>query len=175
MKKRRKLKLASCYKFEKGDHGWCATCVPNAAKGTPGYCGEGATNTHLEAPTVQPNSTNWGFCTRECTNSGLDWSNTLMETKLSIVPSHTCHKLVKDALGSASREICAGHQIYRRIDAYRLLSRKNRKFKRVPLRERHRDKEVRYGKLDSLSTQLRLINLKRATILRVVLTKKSLA
>ena len=76
---------------------------------------------------------------------------------MSIIPSKTCMRLVKGVLGSASREICAGHQIYRRIDAYRLLSRKNRKFKRVPLKERQRDKEVRYGKL---SWKVRLINLK---------------
>ena len=66
----------------------------------------------------------------------------------------TCKQIAKDysgnsMLGAPDREICAGRQIYRRIDAYRLMSKRNKKFKRVPLRERHRDQEVRYGKPQS--------------------------
>ena len=69
---------------------------------------------------------------------------------MSIIPSRICQRLFKGGAKGilAKREICAAKQIYRRIDAYRLLSRKNRKFKRVPLKERQRDQEVRYGKFN---------------------------
>ena len=51
--------------------------------------------------------------------------------------------------------MCAGHKIFRRIDAYRRSrskskSRKKRKiFKRLPKSARKRDYEVRYGRTDS--------------------------
>ena len=171
LNRRQKLKLASCYKTH-GEHGWCATCDPSATIGTPGYCDQGACNPTApqgtsgycgqgakkskqkqaiqEMPRIEPNSTNWGFCSRECKNSWNDWSNTLLETRMSIIPSRICQRLFKGGAKGilAKREICAAKQIYRRIDAYRLLSRKNRKFKRVPLKERKRDQEVRYGKFN---------------------------
>ena len=46
--------------------GWCATCDPHAKRGQRGYCGPGETNTDEEAPVIYPNSTNWGFCNKNC-------------------------------------------------------------------------------------------------------------
>ena len=46
--------------------GWCATCDPNAKKGQRGYCGPGETSREEEAPVIHPNSTNWGFCHKDC-------------------------------------------------------------------------------------------------------------
>ena len=75
---------------------------------------------------------------------------------------NTCKKIAKDMRGTSmvgdpDREVCAGRQSYRRIDAYRRINK--RKFRRVPLKERRRDEEVRYGKSQLLP---RLINLKKA-------------
>ena len=78
LKRRRKMKLASCFDLDKGQHGWCATCLPNAANGTRGYCGEGETGKAHEAPIITANSVNWGFCTHECTRMSQETKNMLM-------------------------------------------------------------------------------------------------
>ena len=46
--------------------GWCATCDPKAKRGQRGYCGPGETSREEEAPIIYPNSTNWGFCDKNC-------------------------------------------------------------------------------------------------------------
>ena len=49
-----------------------------------------------------------------------------------------------------NREICAGHKVFRRIDKYRFMpKRRRKKFRRMPISERKRDNEVRYGQSDS--------------------------
>ena len=75
------MKLASCFDPGMGKHGWCATCAPNAAKGTPGYCGEGSGKSSKETPIITANSTNWGFCTHECSAWNKEMKNMLMVTK----------------------------------------------------------------------------------------------
>ena len=139
--RQRKLKLASCYKMDKGDNGWCATCDPTAKIGTREYCGD---EKHI--PVMYPNSTNWGFCSKECTYYGDPRSrDTKCETRMNIVPSRMCQRL-----GSNRRKVCARHQDggkTRRIDAYILLSRKNKTFQRVPMDKRYLD--VRNGILFS--------------------------
>ena len=106
------------------------------------YCGD---EKHI--PVMYPNSTNWGFCSKECTY----WDprsrhvygsrDTKCETRMNIVPSRMCQRL-----GSNRRKVCARHQDggkTRRIDAYILLSRKNKTFQRVPMDKRYLD--VRNG------------------------------
>ena len=51
--------------------GWCATCVPGAAKGTPSYFGIGEAKDMNEALDISSNSTNWGFCNPHCTQGGV--------------------------------------------------------------------------------------------------------
>ena len=66
--KGRKL-MASCFDPTLGGRdsiGWCATCDSNARKGQRGYCGPGETSREDEAPIIYPNSTNWGFCHKDC-------------------------------------------------------------------------------------------------------------
>ena len=66
--KGRKL-MASCFDPTLGGKdsiGWCATCDSNARKGQRGYCGPGETNREDEGPIIYPNSTNWGFCHKDC-------------------------------------------------------------------------------------------------------------
>ena len=46
--------------------GWCATCDADAKRGQRGYCGPGETNREEDAPIIQSNSTNWGFCHKDC-------------------------------------------------------------------------------------------------------------
>ena len=64
--------LSSCYEPTRGKSiGWCATCVPEAKKGEPGYCGKGqnlSTNEdeNTEILTVTPDSNNWGICDSKC-------------------------------------------------------------------------------------------------------------
>ena len=70
--------MSSCFDPSYGVEdsiGWCATCDPNAKKGQRGYCGPGATSRVdgnwvvdrvEEAPVIYPNSTNWGFCNKNC-------------------------------------------------------------------------------------------------------------
>ena len=64
-----------------------------------------------------------------------------------------CAKFKKSLKVDIRKEMCAGHKIFRRIDAYRRLSSKSRKkrkiFKRLPKSARKRDYEVRYGRTDS--------------------------
>ena len=66
-----------------------------------------------------------------------------------------CAKFKKSLKVDIRKEMCAGHKIFRRIDAYRRSrskskSRKKRKiFKRLPKSARKRDYEVRYGRTDS--------------------------
>ena len=46
---------------------WCATCNPKAKKpGDVGYCGSDALDNEAEAPKMQKNSTNWGYCDIRC-------------------------------------------------------------------------------------------------------------
>ena len=66
--KGRKL-MASCFDPTLGGKdsiGWCATCDSNARKGQRGYCGPGETNREDEGPIIYQNSTNWGFCHKDC-------------------------------------------------------------------------------------------------------------
>ena len=68
--------MSSCYEpIKRGNQGetigWCGTCVPEAKKGDPGYCGSDQNmsvdeNENSEILTVYPNSTSWGFCDRKC-------------------------------------------------------------------------------------------------------------
>ena len=46
--------------------GWCATCDADAKRGQRGYCGPGETSREEDAPIINPNSTNWGFCHKDC-------------------------------------------------------------------------------------------------------------
>ena len=77
----------------------------------------------------------------------------LQEAKLSLLPMKDCAKFKKSLKVDIRKEMCAGHKIFRRIDAYRRLSSKSRKkrkiFKRLPKSARKRDYEVRYGRTDS--------------------------
>ena len=66
------------------------------------------------------------------------------------MPERHCAKFKKILKVNTTIEMCAGHKIFRRIDAYRRPSRKKRKiFKRLPKSARKRDYEVRYGRTDS--------------------------
>ena len=61
--------MASCFDPTYGGKdsiGWCATCDPKAKRGQRGYCGPGETSRDEEAPIIYPNSTNWGFCDKNC-------------------------------------------------------------------------------------------------------------
>ena len=61
--------MSSCFDPSFGGKdsiGLCATCDPNAKKGQRGYCGPGETRRVEEAPVIYPNSTNWGFCDKNC-------------------------------------------------------------------------------------------------------------
>ena len=61
--------MSSCFDPNYGGKdsiGWCATCDPDAKRGQRGYCGPGETNRDEEAPVIYPNSTNWGFCNKNC-------------------------------------------------------------------------------------------------------------
>ena len=62
--------MSSCFdpKLGKDSIGWCATCDPHAKRGQRGYCGHGETHRDEEAPFIYPNSTNWGFCNKNCRN-----------------------------------------------------------------------------------------------------------
>ena len=77
----------------------------------------------------------------------------LQEAKLSLLPRKDCAKFKRSLKVDTSIEMCAGHKIFRRIDAYRRPSSKFRKkrkiFKRLPKSARKRDYEVRYGRTDS--------------------------
>ena len=67
--------MSSCFSPNLGgvdSIGWCATCDPNAKRGQRGYCGSGETTREEEAPVIYPNSTNWGFCNKNCHNSNRD-------------------------------------------------------------------------------------------------------
>ena len=56
--------MSSC--FDGPEHvGWCATCDPESKKGQRGYCGPGETSEE-EGSIIYPNSTNWGFCHKDC-------------------------------------------------------------------------------------------------------------
>ena len=57
-----------------------------------------------------------------------------------------CQKIL-NAPVLKNRELCAGNKIFRRIDGYKMLS--SEKFRRVPLRKRGRDNEVRWGEIDA--------------------------
>ena len=46
--------------------GWCATCDQDAKRGQRGYCGPGETSRVEDAPIIHSNSTNWGFCHKDC-------------------------------------------------------------------------------------------------------------
>ena len=46
--------------------GWCATCDTDAKRGQRGYCGPGETSREKHAPIIRSNSTNWGFCHKDC-------------------------------------------------------------------------------------------------------------
>ena len=46
--------------------GWCATCDTDAKRGQRGYCGPGETSKEKHAPIIRSNSTNWGFCHKDC-------------------------------------------------------------------------------------------------------------
>ena len=50
--------------------GWCATCIPEAKKGQPGYCGLDQNMLddveNKEILDVKPDSTNWGICDPKC-------------------------------------------------------------------------------------------------------------
>ena len=60
--------MSSCFdpNLGKDSIGWCATCDPHAKRGQRGYCGPGETYRDEEAPFIYPNSTNWGFCNKNC-------------------------------------------------------------------------------------------------------------
>ena len=64
--------ISSCYEPTiEQSIGWCATCVAEAKKGEPGYCGPDQNKNNLEEgnseiPYIYPNSTNWGFCHQNC-------------------------------------------------------------------------------------------------------------
>ena len=67
--------ISSCYEptWKHGTArsiGWCATCVPEAKQGEPGYCGKGQNTSpsddNKEIFEVKPDSTNWGFCDPKC-------------------------------------------------------------------------------------------------------------
>ena len=83
------------------------------------------------------------------------------EVKLALVPSKECIKLqAKNMNYLPKKELCAGHKIARRIDAYKYYEnhtkpKKNREcpycpeFERVKLSNRVWDKEIKYGQADS--------------------------
>ena len=64
--------ISSCYEPNIGTGiGWCGTCVTNAKKGEPGYCGSDQNDKmdekeNSEIATIHSNSTNWGFCELSC-------------------------------------------------------------------------------------------------------------
>ena len=68
--KRQNKVIASCFdtnQFGKTQRSWCATCDPKAKKpGDVGYCGSDALDNEAEAPKMQKNSTNWGYCDIRC-------------------------------------------------------------------------------------------------------------
>ena len=67
--------MSSCFGPNFGSidsNGWCATCDPNAKRGQRGYCGPGETYRDEEAAVIYPNSTNWGFCNKNCRNRNGD-------------------------------------------------------------------------------------------------------
>ena len=57
-----------------------------------------------------------------------------------------CAKFKKSLKVDIRKEMCAGHKIFRRIDAYR---KKGKIFKRLPKSARKRDYMVRYGRTDT--------------------------
>ena len=60
--------MSSCFdpNLGKDSIGWCATCDPHAKRGQRGYCSPGETTKDEEAPVIHTNSTNWGFCNKNC-------------------------------------------------------------------------------------------------------------
>ena len=69
------------------------------------------------------------------------------------MPERHCAKFKRSLKVDTRIEMCAGHKIFRRIDAYRRPSPKSRKkkknFKRLPKSARKRDYMVRYGRTDT--------------------------
>ena len=67
--------MSSCFEpnyWGEDSTGWCATCDPEAKRGQRGYCGPGDFTMEEEAPVIYPNSTNWGFCNKNCLNRNGD-------------------------------------------------------------------------------------------------------
>merc|ERR1712064_86753 len=92
-----------------------ATCVPEAKQGEPGYCGKGQnmspSDDNKEIFEVKPDSTNWGFCDPKCG---------IRKAKMILISSEECFELQDNKMKYLpDKELCAGHKVYRRIDAYK--------------------------------------------------------
>ena len=79
---------------------------------------------------------------------------TLQEAELSLLPRSDCVTFKKTLKVDTRIEMCAGHKKFRKIDAYRRLpyykTRSNGKiFRRLRMRTRKRDFDVRYDKAES--------------------------
>ena len=97
---------------------------------------------------------------------------TLQEAELSLFPRSDCAKFKKTLKVDTRIEMCAGHKKFRKIDAYRRLpysqTRSNGKiFRRLRMRARKRDFDVRYDKAESC-------NWDSGTILPDIVGKNSL-
>ena len=78
--------MTSCFDSTGGEDpiGWCATCDPKAKRGQRGYCGPGETNREEEAPIIHPNSTNWGFCHKDCLSRPGD--EDMLQARVHFIP-----------------------------------------------------------------------------------------
>ncbi|XP_023336400.1 uncharacterized protein LOC111707521 [Eurytemora carolleeae] len=85
-----------------GTIGWCATCIPGATEGQPGYCKEGQTGDDVDddelgtRADVAPHA-GWGYCDKQCFSNRL-FAGALQEAQLTSLSDKDCDDKSKEFL-----------------------------------------------------------------------------
>jgi len=94
--------------------GWCGTCVHNAKKNTPGYCGKDGARNPANYAKITANS-GWGYCGNDCKHGATAAANKLLIVHQSILPPNDCRKLLKGINSEkkldANKQLCVGNKI----------------------------------------------------------------
>ncbi len=109
--------FTSCFGFNAGATGWCATCANTDNTADPNFCS--AQKPDAKSPAVARPTSSWGICKPNCRPGAQSTTSRLREVKLTIFDSSNCSVILRRSNSSYNldTELCAGRVNRRAIKA----------------------------------------------------------
>ncbi|XP_023333009.1 uncharacterized protein LOC111704871 [Eurytemora carolleeae] len=118
-----------CFDENPGPYGWCGTCLSEARKGEPGYCGDDKAQegeSLYQAELSRPSEFGgWGFCDKVCQTAQKARGNelpVLLETMRLVESSEDCQKHMQLKIDADFMHLCVvAQQLAHKQIVYRMI------------------------------------------------------